>query len=243
LHHPVPGLPAYSRGLRWFRVMSHTTEVRPRQPPDLLQLHALRKVCGIPLELASVMFHRSLPPRSVHPPCLPDLERAYRVELKLAVQSMLVCGLRAVAVVYLRKSLLHHVRHRHLLCFAVIALPLKRQDLRLDLGLPAKVFESPPAPKVRRDLQIYFAHARTGAAHDLKRLAGLLLRLGQAALAALGGREGVLTGDSNLVRAVGAALVAVRAVAATASNTTATHPTRSAVPRGRGVPVRPAGAR
>jgi hypothetical protein len=37
--------------------------------------------------------------------------------------------------------------------------------------------------------------------------------------------------------------VAVRAVAATASNTTATHPTRSAVPRGRGVPVRPAGAR
>ena len=94
LHHPVPGSPAYSRGLRWFRVMSHTTEVRPRQPPDLLQLHALRKVCGIPLELASVMFHRSLPPRSVHPPCLPDLERAYRVELKLAVSrcSSAACG-------------------------------------------------------------------------------------------------------------------------------------------------------
>jgi hypothetical protein len=166
----------------------------------------------------------------------------------MTVQSMLVCGLGSVAVVYLRKSLLHLVRHRHeLLCFAVIALPFNGEDDRLDLGLPAKVFNSPAARQVRRGLDSYFALARTGAAHDLKRLAGLLLRLGQAALAALGGREGALAGDSNLVRtvlsSVGAALVAVRAVAATASNTTTTHPTRSAAPRGRGVPVRFAGAR
>ena len=134
-------------------------------------------------------------------PCLPDLQSTFGEEIRMAVQSMLVCGLGSVAVVYLRKSLLHHVHHRpELLFFAVIALPFKAADLRLDFGLPAKVFESPAAPSVRRDLQRYFAHARTGAAHDLKRLAWLLVRLGQAALVALGGREGALAGNSNLVR-------------------------------------------
>lgn len=62
------------------------------------------------------------------------------------------------------------------------------------------MFHSPDAPQVRRGLDGYFLRARTGAAHDLKRLAGLLLRLGQAALVALGGREAALAGDSNLVR-------------------------------------------